>query len=122
MLAMSSFSIANVVEAASPKAGFIFFHDEASTYDANFMRAAEQACREQGVEFVFKTAVPESEECTNNQRPLYVGAGALAAGLYAGAGYHGEHLLHLPELWPKCPADVHIVLTCAEFSLEPKNS
>lgn len=64
MLAMSSFSIANVVEAASPKAGFIFFHDEASTYDANFMRAAEQACREQGVEFVFKTAVPESEECT----------------------------------------------------------
>ena len=64
MLAMSSFSIANVVEAASPKAGFIFFHDETSTYDANFMRAAEQACREQGVEFVFKTAVPESEECT----------------------------------------------------------
>ena len=47
----------------NPKMGFIFFYDEHSNYDANFMAAAEQACREQGVECIFRKSVPESEEC-----------------------------------------------------------
>lgn len=45
------------------KAGFIFLHDENSTYDKNFMEAAEEACKKMGVEIVKKTNIPESNDC-----------------------------------------------------------
>lgn len=45
------------------KVGFIFLHDENSTYDLNFINAAKAACDELGVESVFKTNIPESNEC-----------------------------------------------------------
>ena len=45
------------------KVGFIFLHDENSTYDKNFITAAKAACEEMGVEFVSKTNIPESSEC-----------------------------------------------------------
>ena len=35
---------------AGLKAGFIFLHDENSTYDLNFMNAAKEACENLGVE------------------------------------------------------------------------
>ena len=34
------------------KVGFIFLHDENSTYDKNFITAAEEACKELGKVFV----------------------------------------------------------------------
>ena len=45
------------------KVGFIFLHDENSTYDRNFMEAAVAACEAQGVEYMQKTGIPESNEC-----------------------------------------------------------
>ncbi len=45
------------------KVGFIFLHDENSTYDKNFMDAAKAACEEMGVEFAQKTQIPESNDC-----------------------------------------------------------
>ena len=45
------------------KAGFIFLHDENSTYDLNFLNAAKEACEALGVEYVIKVNVPESEAC-----------------------------------------------------------
>ncbi len=45
------------------KVGFIFLHDEQSTYDKNFMDAAKAACQEMGVEYAQKTQIPESKEC-----------------------------------------------------------
>ena len=45
------------------KAGFIFLHDENSTYDLNFINAAKAACENLGVECVIKTNIPESNEC-----------------------------------------------------------
>ena len=45
------------------KLGFIFLHDEQSTYDLNFMNAAKEACEKNGVEYVFKTGIPEGNEC-----------------------------------------------------------
>jgi len=45
------------------KAGFIFLHDENSTYDKNFMDAAKAACEELGVKAVLKTNIDESEAC-----------------------------------------------------------
>ena len=50
-------------EAADFKAGFIFLHDENSTYDLNFINAANAACSELGVECIIKTGVPESNDC-----------------------------------------------------------
>ena len=45
------------------KAGFIFLHDENSTYDLNFINAAEAACKNLGVECIIKTNIPESNDC-----------------------------------------------------------
>ena len=45
------------------KAGFIFLHDENSTYDLNFINAAKEACEKLGVEYVLKTNIPEGQEC-----------------------------------------------------------
>ena len=45
------------------KAGFIFLHDENSTYDLNFLNAAKEACKDLGVEYVIKVNIPETEAC-----------------------------------------------------------
>ena len=49
---------------ADLKVGFIFLHDENSTYDLNFINAAKAACENLGVtDYVLKTNVPEGQEC-----------------------------------------------------------
>ncbi len=54
-------------EAPDFKAGFIFLHDEPSTYDLNFMNAAKEACEKLGLEegtgYIIKTNIPEGQEC-----------------------------------------------------------
>ena len=45
------------------KVGFICLHDENSTYDKNFIDAANAACEQLGVEAVIKTNIPEGQEC-----------------------------------------------------------
>ena len=45
------------------KVGFIFLHDEQSTYDKNFIDAAVEACQKMGVKMVQKTQIPESQKC-----------------------------------------------------------
>ena len=48
------------------KVGFIFLHDENSTYDKNFMdaaRAAEEALGLKPEQVIFKTNIPEGNEC-----------------------------------------------------------
>ena len=45
------------------KVGFIFLHDENMTYDLNFMTGAKDACEAAGVEYVFRTNIPEGQEC-----------------------------------------------------------
>ena len=48
---------------AAYKVGFICLHDENSTYDKNFIDAANAACENLGVEAVIKTNIPEGQEC-----------------------------------------------------------
>ena len=48
---------------AKVKVGFIFLHDENSTYDLNFINGAKEACEKLGVEYVLKTNVGESQDC-----------------------------------------------------------
>ena len=50
-------------EAKTVKVGFIFLHDEQSTYDLNFMNAAKEACEELGIEYIQKVGIPEGQEC-----------------------------------------------------------
>ena len=45
------------------KVGFIYLHDENSTYDLNFINAAKAACEELGVEFVEKKNIAETNDC-----------------------------------------------------------
>ena len=45
------------------KVGFIFLHDENSTYDKNFIDAAKEACANLGATMVQKTQIPESNAC-----------------------------------------------------------
>ena len=53
-------------DASKIKVGFIFLHDENSTYDLNFMNAAEAACKNLGLDesqYVFKKNIPEDQKC-----------------------------------------------------------
>ncbi len=53
-------------ENADFKIGFIFLHDENSTYDKNFLDAANAATEELGLsadQVIFKTNIPEGNEC-----------------------------------------------------------
>ena len=45
------------------KVGFIYLHDENSTYDLNFLNAAKAACEKLGVEAIHKTGIPEGNGC-----------------------------------------------------------
>lgn len=45
------------------KVGFIFLHDETSTYDANFIRAAKEVCEAEGVEYIQKIGIGEDSTC-----------------------------------------------------------
>ena len=57
--------------AASVKVGFIFLHDENSTYDLNFINAAKAACDALGItDYVIKTNVPEGQECYDTAAEL----------------------------------------------------
>lgn len=50
-------------EVAAVKVGFIFLHDENSTYDLNFLNAAKAMCEEVGADYLIRTNVPEGQEC-----------------------------------------------------------
>lgn len=45
------------------KVGFIYLHDENSTYDKNFLDAAKAACEKMGVEMVNKVNIEENDSC-----------------------------------------------------------
>lgn len=45
------------------KVGFIYLHDENSTYDKNFLVAAEEACKKLGVQKIDKVNIEENAAC-----------------------------------------------------------
>ncbi len=54
------------VDYSNVKVGFIFLHDENSTYDLNFINAMKQAAEDLGLsddQIVAKTNIPEGQEC-----------------------------------------------------------
>ena len=57
------FSAVAVAEGTDVKVGFIFLHDENSTYDKNFINAAVEACEAEGVEYKLVTNIDEGQQC-----------------------------------------------------------
>ena len=62
-MVMGLFAVSAAADASDVKIGFIFLHDENSTYDLNFLNAAVEACEKLGVEYVMKKNIPEGNEC-----------------------------------------------------------
>ena len=63
VVALGAFNNTSASAANDVKVGFIFLHDEQSTYDLNFMNAAKEACEALNIEYVFKVGIPEGQEC-----------------------------------------------------------
>ena len=87
-------------EAAELKAGFIFLHDENSTYDLNFLNAAKATCEALGIDedhYIFKTNIPEGQEC-------YEAAAELAdAGcniIFADSFGHEDYMIQAAKEFP----------------------
>jgi basic membrane protein A len=83
---------------AAVKVGFIFLHDENSTYDLNFITAAKEACEAAGVEYVFRTNIPEGQECYDAAAEL-VDAGCTI--VFADSFGHEDYLIEAAKDFPE---------------------
>ncbi len=79
------------------KAGFIFLHDENSTYDANFINAANAACANLGVTGILKTNIPEGQECYEAAAEL-VDAGCSV--IFADSFGHEDYMIQAAKEFP----------------------
>ncbi len=89
------------VAADSFKAGFIFLHDENSTYDLNFINAAKAACEALGLsedQYIFKTGIAESQACQEAAEEL-VDAGCNI--IFADSFGHESFLLAAAKEFPE---------------------
>ncbi len=80
------------------KVGFIFLHDEQSTYDKNFIDAAVEACKNMGVTMVQKTQIPESNKCYDAAVELIESDGCDI--IFADSFGHENFLLKAAEEYP----------------------
>ena len=96
------FSAAAVADETAPvKVGFIFLHDENSTYDLNFMNAAKEACEKlglkEGEDYLMKVGIPEGQECYETAMDL-VDAGCNI--IFADSFGHESYLIQAAK---ECP-------------------
>ena len=80
------------------KAGFIFLHDENSTYDLNFMNAAKEACEKLGIEYMTKTNIPEGQECYDAACEL---ADAGCNFIFADSFGHEDYMIEAAKEYPE---------------------
>ena len=79
------------------KIGFIFLHDEKSTYDLNFLTAAKEAVATMGLkpsQVVYKVNVPEGQECYDAAKEM-VEDGCKA--IFANSFGHGGFMLQAAQ-------------------------
>ena len=83
----------------SYKVGFICLHDENSTYDKNFLDAANAACEELGVQAVIKTNIPEGQECYDAAAELVdAGCGIVFANSFGHEDFMIQAAKDFPEV------------------------
>ena len=83
------------------KVGFIFLHDANSTYDKNFMDAAEAACAKLGLkddQILMKTGIPEGNEAYTTAKEL-VNAGCQV--IFADSFGHEPYMIQAAKEFPK---------------------
>lgn len=80
------------------KVGFIFLHDEQSTYDKNFIDAAVEACKKMDVQMVQKTQIPESQKCYDAAVELIETEGCEI--IFADSFGHESFLLEAAKKYP----------------------
>ena len=83
---------------ADVKVGFIFLHDENSTYDLNFINAAKEACEKLGVEYMTKTNIPEGQECYEAACEL---ADAGCNFIFADSFGHEDYIIEAAKEYPE---------------------
>ena len=83
--------------ASTVKAGFIFLHDENSTYDLNFLNGAKEACEKLGIEYVLKTNIPEGQECYEAACEL---ADAGCNFIFADSFGHEDYMIEAAKEYP----------------------
>lgn len=91
---------AKTVSAEDIKVGFIFLHDENSTYDLNFINAADEACKALGVKDenkIFKKNVPEGQECYDAAADLVEQGCSI---IFADSFGHEDFMIQAAEKYP----------------------
>ncbi len=97
-------TVADKIEAVAKedlKIGFIFLHDANSTYDKNFIDAANAACEALGIkedQVIMKTGIPEGEEAYTTAKEL-VNAGCQL--IFADSFGHEPYLIKAAKEFPK---------------------
>ena len=92
---------APAADAPAMKVGFIFLHDENSTYDLNFMNAAKEACANLGFseeQFIFRTNIPEGQECYDAACEL---ADAGCTVIFADSFGHEDYMIQAAKEFPE---------------------
>ena len=87
-------------DASNIKVGFIFLHDENSTYDKNFIQAAEEACKSLGIpekNILKKTNIPEGQECYDAAVDL---ADQGCKFIFADSFGHEDYIIKAAEKYP----------------------
>ena len=105
-------------EETTMKVGFIFLHDENSTYDKNFIDAAVAACKTMGVEMVQKTQIPESNACYEAAIELIEVEGCTI--IFADSFGHESFLLQAAKEYPEVQF-CHATGTQAHTATDLKN-
>ena len=88
-------------DAKDIKVGFIFLHDENSTYDLNFINAAKAAAAELGLsddQIMMKTNIAESQACYDAAAEL-VDAGCSV--VFADSFGHEDFMIHAAKEFPE---------------------
>ena len=91
------------------KIGFIYLHDQNSTYDRNFMDGAKAACEKLGVTYIEKVPIPEGNECYEAAADLVNQGCSL---IFADSFGHEEFLIQAAEEFPDVEF-CHATGTCA---------
>ena len=88
-------------DADSIKVGFIFLHDENSTYDLNFINAAKEAGKQLGIpeeNVILKTNVPEGQECYDTAADL---ADSGCSIIFADSFGHEDYMIQAAKDFPE---------------------
>ena len=87
--------------ASDIQVGFLFLHDENSTYDLNFINGAKEACAALGLsedQFIFRTNIPEGQECYDAAAEL---ADAGCSIVFADSFGHEDYMIQAAKEFPE---------------------